>query len=171
MAEGEREAMIDDLERGYRGDAWHGPSLRSVLEGVTAATAAASPIPGGHSIWEIVVHLAAWDDVIVRRIESGEPISDPEGGNFPPVGPTDPGAWDAALRLLDARHDRLVQMYEELADLTRRQARQIDELRAGVERFKAGWEQSRRAGKRQAAPSSKGSPKAGVAPVATRGTA
>src|SRR5437588_5063987 len=42
--------------------------------------------------------------------------------------------------------------YEELLDLNRRQARQIDELRAEVERLKAELEQSRRAGKRQAAP-------------------
>jgi transposase len=50
--------------------------------------------------------------------------------------------------------------YDELLDLTRRQARQIDELRAEVERVKAELEQSRRAGKRQAAPFSKGAPKA-----------
>src|SRR5262245_32234143 len=50
--------------------------------------------------------------------------------------------------------------YEELVDLTRRQARQLDELRAEVERLKAELEQSRRAGKRQAAPFSKGPPKA-----------
>jgi transposase len=50
--------------------------------------------------------------------------------------------------------------YDELIDLTRRQARQIDELRAEVERLKAELEQSRRAGKRQAAPFSKGAPKA-----------
>jgi len=49
--------------------------------------------------------------------------------------------------------------YEELVDLTRRQSRQIDELRAEVERLKAELEQSRRAGKRQAAPFSKGAPK------------
>ncbi len=50
--------------------------------------------------------------------------------------------------------------YEELLDLTRRQARQIDQLRAEVERLKAELEQARRAGKRQAAPFSKGTPKA-----------
>lgn len=49
--------------------------------------------------------------------------------------------------------------YEELLDLTRRQARQIDELRAEVEQLKSQLEQSRRAGKRQAAPFSKGPPK------------
>src|SRR5438270_650044 len=41
--------------------------------------------------------------------------------------------------------------YDELLDLTRRQAHQIDVLRAEVERLKAELEQSRRAGKRQGA--------------------
>jgi transposase len=50
--------------------------------------------------------------------------------------------------------------YDELLDLTRRQARQIEQLRAEVEQLKAELEQSRRAGKRQAAPFSKGAPKA-----------
>jgi transposase len=50
--------------------------------------------------------------------------------------------------------------YDELLDLVRRQSRQIDGLRAEVERLKADLEQSRRAGKRQAAPFSKGTPKA-----------
>jgi len=50
--------------------------------------------------------------------------------------------------------------YEQLVDLTQLQARQIDELRAEVERLKAELGQSRGAGKRLAAPFSKGSPKA-----------
>lgn len=50
--------------------------------------------------------------------------------------------------------------YDELVDLTRRQSRLIEDLRAEVERLKTELEQSRRAGKRQAAPFSKGPPKA-----------
>jgi transposase len=50
--------------------------------------------------------------------------------------------------------------YDELLDQNRRQARLIEELRAEVERLKAELEQARRAGKRQAAPFSKGPPKA-----------
>src|SRR4051812_17045247 len=49
--------------------------------------------------------------------------------------------------------------YNDLLDLTRQQARQIEELRAEVDRLKAELEQARRAGKRQAAPFSKGPPK------------
>src|SRR3954452_24975028 len=50
--------------------------------------------------------------------------------------------------------------YDDLLGLTRRQARQIDELHAEVERLEEELEQSRRAGKRQAAPFPKGAPKA-----------
>ncbi len=50
--------------------------------------------------------------------------------------------------------------YEELVDLTRRQAGMIESLRAEVERLKKELEDARRAGKRQAAPFSKGTPKA-----------
>jgi transposase len=50
--------------------------------------------------------------------------------------------------------------YEELVDLTRRQAGMIESLRAEVERLKKELDDARRAGKRQAAPFSKGSPKA-----------
>ena len=49
--------------------------------------------------------------------------------------------------------------YDEPLDLTRRQAPQIDQLRTEVEWLKAEREQTRRAGKRQAAPFFKGSPK------------
>ena len=83
MPDQELAGIIDDLERGYDGDAWHGPPLRKVLDGVTAEAASARPIPGGHSIWEIVVHLSAWDDVVARRIEEGRAVEEPDGGNFP----------------------------------------------------------------------------------------
>ena len=50
--------------------------------------------------------------------------------------------------------------YEELLDLTRRQAAMIESLRAEVERLKKELDEAKRAGKRQAAPFSKGAPKA-----------
>jgi uncharacterized damage-inducible protein DinB len=106
--------LIDDLERGYDGDAWHGPPLRKLLEGVTREAALATPIPGGHSIWEIVVHLFSWDEVITRRIQERIPVEAPEGGNFPPVGDTSQEAWDQALAQLEINHEHLLVTVSEL---------------------------------------------------------
>ena len=106
--------LIDDLERGYDGDAWHGPPLRKVLDGVSHEVASARPISGGHSIWEIVVHLSAWDDVIVHRIQDRTAIENPNGGNLPPVGDPGPDSWDRALAQLEINHEHLLEAVSEL---------------------------------------------------------
>lgn len=51
--------LEEQLERALEGEAWHGPSVLEILEGVTAAQAAAHPIAGAHSIWELVLHLCS----------------------------------------------------------------------------------------------------------------
>ena len=62
-------ARIDDeLRRAYNGDAWHGPPLREVLKGLTAAGAAREHPQLAHSAWVLVNHLAADVDVVARRI-------------------------------------------------------------------------------------------------------
>jgi uncharacterized damage-inducible protein DinB len=106
----EIQRLDDELQRGYEGEPWHGPALQAVLHGVSAEMAAQHLVPGGHSIWEIVVHLAAWDKVVVQRITQREPIEEPVGGNFPPVTNTSSEAWAALLGELDQNHRHLRQV-------------------------------------------------------------
>src|SRR5438270_4731017 len=54
--------IADQLHRAFEGDAWHGPCLRELLSGVTAKQAWTHPLPQGHSIWELVLHI----DIYVR---------------------------------------------------------------------------------------------------------
>ena len=49
--------LADQLERSFRGGAWHGPALMEVLAGVDAAVARWHPEPASHSIADIVGHL------------------------------------------------------------------------------------------------------------------
>ena len=71
----EAERIADQLKRAFDGQAWHGPSLKESLEGVTVAQAVAHPIPAAHSTWELVAHIAAWEDVVARRL-SGEAVAE-----------------------------------------------------------------------------------------------
>src|SRR5713101_5726556 len=57
----EIERILDQLKRAYEGNAWYGPSLREVLAGITAEQARARPLHNAHSIWELVHHVAAWE--------------------------------------------------------------------------------------------------------------
>ena len=47
--------ILDQLTRAHEGGAWHRPALREVLEGVTAETAVARPLPAAHRTWEIAL--------------------------------------------------------------------------------------------------------------------
>lgn len=110
------EKLAKHVERTVRGPLWHGPVLDEVLAGVTAAQAAARPIANAHSIWELVLHVAAWADISRARLD-GRAIADPpDEVNFPPVRDTSEAAWQAALDRLRESH----------ADLAAR-VRQLDE--------------------------------------------
>ncbi len=61
------ERLLDQLNRAYGGEAWHGPALRNLLDGVTESHAKAKPIRDGHSILELTVHIGTWIDVVARR--------------------------------------------------------------------------------------------------------
>lgn len=107
--------LLNDLERAYRGDAWHGPSLAVQLWEVDAASAAAVPIPGAHSIWEITLHSMAWTREVARRLRVGHPAM-PAEGDWPPVPEPTPEAWARALLAFDAAHREVIQAVEAFAD-------------------------------------------------------
>ncbi|MCU0634880.1 MAG: DinB family protein [Gemmatimonadaceae bacterium] len=88
--------LLDDLQRSYDGDPWHGSSLTVLLDGVTASVAIATPIASVHSIWALVLHLTAWTDEVRLRLEGKAPDAPPQG-DWPavPTHPT-PEAWRAA---------------------------------------------------------------------------
>src|SRR5436190_8146196 len=101
------ESLADQLERAFRGGAWHGPAVAEALAGVGEAAAAARPFPGAHSIWEIVHHLTVWNDVPRRRLD-GEGLQNlPAERDWPPVGDVSAGAWQAALTALEDAHATL----------------------------------------------------------------
>ena len=60
--------LEEQLGRALEGDAWHGPSVLELLDGVTAHQAAAHPIAGAHSIWELVLHLSGDYGLVLRRL-------------------------------------------------------------------------------------------------------
>ena len=99
--------IIDQLEREYEGDPWHGSPLSSILAGVTHAEAAARPLKHTHSIWELVLHIAAWKNEVRSRL-SGAQAGEPLEGDWPPVGEPTLERWQAALGHLETSHRLLV---------------------------------------------------------------
>jgi uncharacterized damage-inducible protein DinB len=87
-----------------RGPGWHGPSLAENLEGITAEMAAKHPIPGAHSIWEIVAHISAWEFQVAQNL-AGKPYVTMQGeDDWPPVTDTSEAAWQQMLDKLRRGH-------------------------------------------------------------------
>ncbi len=103
------------LGRAFETGPWHGPSVLQVLEGVDAERALARPIANAHNIWEIVLHLAAWEGVVSRRL-LGEKAGEPEEGDWPAVTDTSEAAWAETLDRLKRNNARLREVVGGLAD-------------------------------------------------------
>jgi uncharacterized damage-inducible protein DinB len=103
----EIERIVDQLDREHSGDPWHGSPIASILEGITATEAAAHPVAGAHSIWEIVLHMTGWKREARRRL-GGAPAAEPEGGDWPAVSALSEDEWQRALSGLERAHRDLV---------------------------------------------------------------
>jgi uncharacterized damage-inducible protein DinB len=113
LSEGAR--IADQLRRAFDGSAWHGPGLLELLEDVNATAAAARPLPKVHSIWELVLHIAVWDDAGLRRLEGKK--WQPTGlANFPLVSKPTESAWRKAIAATKRTHDTLVRTVAALSD-------------------------------------------------------
>lgn len=98
--------IADQLRRAVEGEAWHGPDLRSLLQGLSADEAAEHPVPGAHSAWEIVHHVGTWLEGAKRYLD-GVAIQPTAEDNWPSDPPPTEEAWAATL-------DRLMEAYRAL---------------------------------------------------------
>lgn len=102
----EVERIVDQLNRAFEGEAWHGPAVVEILEGITAPQAAARPLHGAHSIWEITLHITAWERAVLRRLQ-GDRAELLAEEDWPAVPRTDEKAWERAKEALRQNHDEL----------------------------------------------------------------
>jgi uncharacterized damage-inducible protein DinB len=107
--------IADQLQRAFYGTAWHGPALMELLGEVDAATAAAHPMGNAHSIWELVLHIEAWDGAGLKRLDGK--LAKLKGlENFPLVPSPSAAAWRDAVASAKQTHDTLVDTVSKLKD-------------------------------------------------------
>ena len=74
--ESDFEALRYDLHQIYDGAPWHSASIKSLLDGIDAHTAALRPVPRAHTIWELVLHMTSWTREVTSRV-GGADAKDP----------------------------------------------------------------------------------------------
>lgn len=133
----EIERIVDQMERAFEGDAWHGSSLSEILTCITADQAAAHPIPKGHSIWEIVLHTSVWQRTVRERLQGKPIVSLPNEVDWPPVTDTSAAAWTAAAQELRTEYELLREeamswRHRDLTETTEGQRYTVYEMLHGV---------------------------------------
>ena len=106
-------SLIQQLTATGDGDPWYGAPWSKLLKGLTPDQAATHPIPNGHSIWEVVLHMTAWTNEVRRRLE-GARAAEPSEGDWPAVAIVSTPSWDAAQAQLAAAHAQLIGAVEAL---------------------------------------------------------
>jgi uncharacterized damage-inducible protein DinB len=107
--------LADQIRRAFEGSAWHGDSILELLSDVNAKTAATRPIKDAHSIWEILLHIAAWDGVVTRRI-GGTALMLTDEQNFPAVTDTSEAAWSQTIENTKKIHHELIKAVASFPD-------------------------------------------------------
>ena len=107
--------IIDLLERENAGEPWHGSPLHQILQGINHTQAAAKPVANAHSIWELVLHIAAWKNETRHRL-SGAPAGNPPEGDWPECGEATPATWREAVEKLELAHRLLVSAVRDLPE-------------------------------------------------------
>jgi uncharacterized damage-inducible protein DinB len=109
----EIERIKDQLKRAFEGEAWHGPAVLEILDGITSEQAATQPLNGGHSIWEITLHIAAWLRACRRRL-NGDRAQLTGLADWPLVTSPDARAWEETTEAVKQAFDEL---HEAIANL------------------------------------------------------
>jgi uncharacterized damage-inducible protein DinB len=114
-ANSEPALIADQLRRAFEGDAWHGPSVLELLTDLNASAAAAKPLRDVHSIWELVLHIAAWDGAALSRL-AGEKTQLTGAANFPILPKPTEAAWRMAVAHAKRTHQLLVKTVASLPE-------------------------------------------------------
>lgn len=106
------------LDQAYDRKAWHGPTLRGALRGISAQDAAWRAARRRHNVWELAVHCAYWKYSVLRRLDDGARGSFPlQGSNwFKRPEELTEAAWRRDLKLLATVHRKLRAAVEGLSE-------------------------------------------------------
>ncbi|MBZ5521938.1 MAG: DinB family protein [Acidobacteriia bacterium] len=108
--------ISEQLRHAIEGGAWHGSSLKELLHGITVEQAQARPIAGGHSIWELLLHIGVWERVTLEAIK-GTPIPAPPSSEWDwAAGQGNAEAWQRDVRGLLEGNRKLCNAVESFGD-------------------------------------------------------
>lgn len=99
----------DELSKAYNGDPWHGGNVLSLIQAANPQKVFTHPIPHAHSIAELVMHLTAWTEEVLDRM-NGQVAKVPSKGDWPlPVDKTEE-EWHRLIADFKSVNEKLIDL-------------------------------------------------------------
>lgn len=105
--------IADQIKCAFEGPAWSGPSLLETLQDIPVSQAAWK-LAKAHSIWEILLHIGAWEAIVRRRVEGELLVDVPPEEDWPPVTETSDEAWRRAVEGVKSADKMLIDVLHAL---------------------------------------------------------
>ncbi|PTQ93137.1 putative damage-inducible protein DinB [Mucilaginibacter yixingensis] len=86
------EKLEQELDKILSGQPWYGRSVYDILADVSFEAAFEKPIANAHSIAEILLHMLAWTEEVMDRL-NGMSANTPVSGDWPETGAPDEEKW------------------------------------------------------------------------------
>jgi uncharacterized damage-inducible protein DinB len=106
----EVQKIIDILSHTYEKNAWHGPAVKEVLAKLKPGHAGLRA-GNSHSIEELIRHMTAWRNYVIRKLQGDETFELTDDDNFPTR-----KNWDEAIRLLEESQQNLITALQQAPD-------------------------------------------------------
>ncbi len=102
----------EQFQNTYNGSPWYGDSLRQKLDTVSADEAFSVPVPGMHSVAQLVAHLLIWRRLLVERIKGNNDfqIHVNSSRDWSPAGMLEAKGWGVLLAELEANQTELLHL-------------------------------------------------------------
>jgi hypothetical protein len=109
--------IADQMRRAFLGEAWHGPALRELLDGMNAGQGIDRPLPSAHSIWQLVLHIDFWASSALQAAQGiSMPRNDATEGMWPEIADGSATRWALATEHLLATGEQLALAIEDFDD-------------------------------------------------------
>lgn len=122
------EKLSNELMLSVFTDPWHGASIKDILHGITCEQAFIKPIKSAHNIIELTLHISAWMEETLSRLNGNEP-GDPAVGDWSSPQSNTDKYWHSVIDKLFANANKLIEKVKNFPE------EKFDEL-TGQERVK-----------------------------------
>ena len=104
--------IISTLENVYAGQTWYGKNIKATIKNIPIGKALLR-LQGSYNIAELIHHMIAWRNYVIKLLETGKHHSVPDFENFPTIEVLMMEEWNELIDQFDQSQIRLVELLKD----------------------------------------------------------